>query len=94
METDAEQVLAWLAQQGQGLTLWDGDVMRAFEWSAERAQAALRCLEAASCIAAHPVKLPVQGVSLGYLRVTRRGRRFLDRRRSVVLERLRRPLTA
>jgi hypothetical protein len=102
LEADPLGVLRWLAHQAEacpGATLWDSDVMRAFEWDAQRTQNALAALEREDCITTHAVRLTGQTFSMGHLRITRKGQMRLDgpmayTRRSVILERLRHPLSA
>jgi hypothetical protein len=103
LEGDPIGVLRWLAHQAEacpGATLWDSDVMRAFEWDAQRAQNALVALEREDCVTTHAVRLTGQTFSMGYLRITRKGQTRLGgpmaypARRSVILERLRHPLSA
>jgi hypothetical protein len=100
MVPDSLLVLRWLAHQAQahpGAILWDSDVMRAFGWSADRAQAALRALEREGCVTSRAVPLPGGASSMGDLQVSRRGQARLGRgaataQRSVILARLRHPL--
>jgi hypothetical protein len=99
-EEDQVAALRWLANLDglPGAALWDSDVMIGLGWTAQQTQEALRSLEEDGCITCREVHLAGEGVSLGFLAVTRTGRLRLRspqqyERRSVILRRLRHPLT-
>ncbi|MEA3203520.1 MAG: hypothetical protein QOI63_1195 [Thermoplasmata archaeon] len=98
-EDDQLRALRWLANLHRlpGATLWDSDVMLALDWSEQRTQEALACLEAQGCIVGRRVQLAGEGFSLGFLEVTRAGLMRVREplayaRRHRLLSHLRRPL--
>jgi hypothetical protein len=73
------QALRWLEAAAEGSVLWDSDLMRAFDWSAERAQSVLRSLQAKGQVRCKDVALAPGRSSLGHIRLTAAG---MDRLRA------------
>jgi hypothetical protein len=73
---DEVRVLRWLDARARAAdaagVLWDSDLMRAFEWSAERAQTALLALQAKGQVRCRSVALAA-GRSLGHVALTAAG---------------------
>ncbi|MFO1534405.1 MAG: hypothetical protein ABR586_01935 [Thermoplasmatota archaeon] len=75
LEADDElRTLHWLDERSeQAAVLWDSDLMRAFEWSAERAQGILRGLQAKGQLRCKDVALAGGRSSLGHIALTAAG---------------------
>jgi hypothetical protein len=75
LEGDDElRALRWLeARAGAAEVLWDSDLMRAFDWSAERAQDALRALQAKGQVRCKDVALAPGRSSMGHIALTAAG---------------------
>jgi hypothetical protein len=75
-EEDQLLVLRWLGQQASedpGGIWWDSDLMRAFDWPAEKAQGVVRTLERRGILHCRDVELPEGRTSIGALALTRAG---------------------
>jgi hypothetical protein len=71
---DELRTLRWLDERPtQAAVLWDSDVMRAFDWSAERAQGVLRALQAKGQLRCKDVALAGGRSSLGHITLTAAG---------------------